>query len=140
MAKAICSNDALSRQGKNLAAQLNPLSFCRLFRNNIVLSPATVRTDLSEATFPGYAAANLAGKWSQPKRLSSGLWQITFPIQVFTPTIFTGQIIYGAWVELDSVLFFSTLFQNPFAPGPLDPVSVSIAVQFADMSVYCNLV
>jgi len=66
-----------------------------LFQNDIVPTPATVMSDLTEATFTGYAAA-AAIVWGTPYLDVTGIALVTAASHEFVSTGSTiGNIIYG---------------------------------------------
>jgi hypothetical protein len=93
--------------------QLNSASTLHLYQTVVALTPATIASDLTESTFTGYAAKNLAGLYGTPAQVIDGEWQTIIPSQTFTCTAGAAQTVYGYWIDDGSQMYWVEAFSTP---------------------------
>lgn len=134
MAALICSNTFVLSRANSLRSLLNLGHVLRLFKNPVVLSPATVIADLTEATFTGYAAINLIGDFGSPYFVKNGEYEFASSLQQFDWAGGASQVIYGWYIDNGSTLVMSGSFDSPITIGPSVPIQVQIFPQSWDLS------
>lgn len=133
----LVATDILIRNRANaLRALVNADSFGLLFVQPVVLTPATVLSDLTLASFPGYAPINLAGLWMAPVKEQAGKYFVVCPTQTFTCSAASTEVVYGAGIYSSLGLLAAFLARTPIALAP----GLDIPVQFTLMDVSRSLI
>jgi hypothetical protein len=93
---------------------LNTSVKLHLFSNDADITPATVIGDLTECTFPGYAAADLSGDFGGPVPIAPGEYQSQSSTFTFTCTGGGGQNVWGYWLDDGGTgIYFAESFSAP---------------------------
>lgn len=88
------------RLEKFITGEVAPAGFrTKLFQNNFTPGPATVIGSFTEATFSGYALANLSNPVTAAALDAQGRAFTLWDLVTWTKNGATGNTIYGYWVE-----------------------------------------
>lgn len=110
------------------------LSKVKLFANNVVVSITTLKSELTEATFTGYAAQTVTTTGDPYIDPVNGGISITMPSHQFTtddPTTI-GETIYGYWLELaGGDIIFAGNFDDPInMTEPFQAIPLMLTLNF----------
>jgi hypothetical protein len=113
--------------------------FLRLYANPATISGATVITDLTEATFPGYAAQATTA-WTAPSLNAGNQAQMTLPQLTFTATgPSPSNQIYG-WYLTHPTGGLVAVEANPSGPATINGAgqTFGVGVTWVNESYYTS--
>jgi len=91
----VAANAFLSERANTLKTFFNSNHSLRLFTNDVNPKPAMALSAFSEATFPGYARVNMAGKWKAVFKVIDGEYQFSSLDVTFAATGASNETVYG---------------------------------------------
>lgn len=134
MAAAVIYPNVAAMYEMNLIAA--DLANCKvkLFQNDITLSPSTVKGDLTEATFSGYAAATVAALLPSYIDPAGGASAQIATQQFDHSGGATANTVYGAWVETaGGDLILAMTFENGIPMAALgDSIPLDVKFNFGN--------
>lgn len=138
MPVSISSNDSLLALSFIEQGAIRANAVIRLFRNNIVPTPATQRGDFVEADYPGYVVKLPATAIIGPRKIVDGGYQFGFGPYAWASTAPTDQIVYGWYITGGSrPLWYSGVFANPVPMTVGNPLTSAIYLQLWQLQVGC---
>jgi len=87
---SVFSNVTLHSFAGDLRTFLNAESVCRLFTNDLALTPSLTLGNFTEAAFAGYAAVDVAGSWDVVQQSAAGVYFSRAVSITFGPATTTG--------------------------------------------------
>ena len=118
-----------------MATLLNAGHKLKLFVNNILPTPATPLGAFTEASFPGYLAADLAGAFGAPVKVQDGQYQIATGFFTFTCTAAPGQTVYGWWIDDAANVKMAQAFDSPVSIAVGSPYMLQVQPQEISQSI-----
>lgn len=91
----VASNELLKERSEDMRTLFDSAHALRLFTNDFKPTPASKIGDFAEATFPGYAAVAMAGKWKPVFKVIDGEYQFSSKEVTWQATAANQQLIFG---------------------------------------------
>lgn len=110
----------------------------KLFKNDAIISNTTVKAELTEADFSGYAAESLVGAAVSGTLDADGRALCAWTAVQFTKSGATANSVYGYWVEdVDGFLLWVEKFDAPIVMN-LDGIFITLTVKSTGGSEFSN--
>jgi hypothetical protein len=107
---------------------------CKLYTNDYTPTPSSLDGDFTEATFAGYSPASV-DNWDAPVQIGPGVWRMTHPWLVYTPTApyVAGEQIYGYYLrdEDDRIWYAERFAGGPYLVGS-SPANFLVALTWTE--------
>jgi hypothetical protein len=114
-AQIVASEKAVFAQAAGELAILNAGSTFHLFGNDLTPDPSTtLPSAFREATFDGYSATDLTGRWDRVKWVQLGQYELTPGPVYFQRPAAVGGWVYGWWIDDGDWVRYSYRYPAPF--------------------------